>query len=176
MFTARYGQYIPVRQVAGRQHPCAVAARGSQALFLSHREKDRGDTLDALNEGEIPSIGSIVEVFNKEILERCLKLYSKEMSSLQLPVPGDKLLLAHEVSKAKANNLFDQQYFGRRSAKQSLLNFNNEIQKVNFVFIVLFTVRKPPRLEFALCSCSVSHTRGKNPHVTATMDVWLAAK
>ncbi|THU74098.1 hypothetical protein C4D60_Mb04t29760 [Musa balbisiana] len=87
-------------------------------------------TLDALNEGEIPSTGSIAEVFNKEILERCLKLYSKEMSNLQLPVPGDKLLLAHEVSKAKANNLFDQQYFGWRSAKQSLLNFNNEIKKV----------------------------------------------
>ncbi|CAL9088443.1 unnamed protein product [Musa textilis] len=87
-------------------------------------------TLDALNEGEIPSTGSIAEVFNKEILERCLKLYSKEMSNLQLPVPGDKLLLAHEVSKEKANNLFDQQYFGWRSAKQSLLNFNNEIEKV----------------------------------------------
>ncbi|URD96681.1 GTP binding protein [Musa troglodytarum] len=87
-------------------------------------------TLDALNEGEIPSTGSIAEVFNKEILERCLKLYSKEMSNLQLPVPGDKLLLAHEVSKEKANNLFDQQYFGWRSAKQSLLNFNNEIKKV----------------------------------------------
>ncbi|KAJ8513040.1 hypothetical protein OPV22_003474 [Ensete ventricosum] len=120
-------------------------------------------TLDALNEGEIPSIGSIVEVFNKEILERCLKLYSKEMSSLQLPVPGDKLLLAHEVSKAKANNLFDQQYFGRRSAKQSLLNFNNEIQKVYDTHVT-----ENKYLSIKLCEASWSKCEDRMDGLLAT--------
>ncbi|KAJ0469187.1 putative guanylate-binding protein domain superfamily [Helianthus annuus] len=35
--------------------------------------------LEALNKGEIPSTGSLVEVFNKKILERCLKLYVDSM-------------------------------------------------------------------------------------------------
>ncbi|CAN4093690.1 unnamed protein product [Withania somnifera] len=35
--------------------------------------------LDALNKGEIPSTGSLVEVFNKGILEWCLKLYNERM-------------------------------------------------------------------------------------------------
>nr|XP_018679856.1 PREDICTED: guanylate-binding protein 5-like isoform X3 [Musa acuminata subsp. malaccensis] len=86
-------------------------------------------TLDALNKGEIPSTGSIVEVFNKAILERCLKLYSQGMSKLQLPVPENKLQLAHEVSKAEAKKLLDQQLFGRRNAKESLQKFNDEIKK-----------------------------------------------
>ncbi|XP_065002420.1 uncharacterized protein LOC103982985 isoform X3 [Musa acuminata AAA Group] len=86
-------------------------------------------TLDALNKGEIPSTGSIVEVFNKAILERCLKLYNQGMSKLQLPLPENKLQLAHEVSKAEAKKLLDQQLFGRRNAKESLLKFNDEIKK-----------------------------------------------
>ncbi|CAL9088445.1 unnamed protein product [Musa textilis] len=87
-------------------------------------------TLDALNKGEIPSTGSVVEVFNKAILEHCLKLYSQGMSKLQLPVPENKLQLAHEVSKAEAKKQLDQQIFGRRNAEESLLKFNDEIKKV----------------------------------------------
>ncbi|CAL9155705.1 unnamed protein product [Musa hybrid cultivar] len=120
-------------------------------------------TLDALNEGEIPSTGSIAEVFNKEILERCLKLYSKEMSNLQLPVPEDKLLLAHEVSKAKANNLFDQQYFGWRSAKQSLLKFNNEIKKVYDTHIT-----ENKYLSIKLCEASWSECEDRMDGLLAT--------
>ncbi|OAY71932.1 Atlastin-3, partial [Ananas comosus] len=38
--------------------------------------------LEALNKGEIPSTGSLVEIFNKVILERCLKVYNERMGSL----------------------------------------------------------------------------------------------
>uniref|UniRef100_A0A251TS05 Uncharacterized protein n=1 Tax=Helianthus annuus TaxID=4232 RepID=A0A251TS05_HELAN len=33
----------------------------------------------SFKQGEIPSTGSLVEVFNKKILERCLKLYVDSM-------------------------------------------------------------------------------------------------
>uniref|UniRef100_A0A0E0DS12 Guanylate-binding protein N-terminal domain-containing protein n=1 Tax=Oryza meridionalis TaxID=40149 RepID=A0A0E0DS12_9ORYZ len=45
--------------------------------------------LEALNKGEIPSTGSLVEVFNKAILERCLKLYNERMERVGLPVFGN---------------------------------------------------------------------------------------
>ncbi|XP_074572763.1 uncharacterized protein LOC141829239 [Curcuma longa] len=86
--------------------------------------------LEALNKGEIPSTGSIVEAFNKVILERCLKLYSKHMDILQLPVEEKRLQEVHEESKFEAKKLFDHQHFGRSHAEQSILKLDDEINKV----------------------------------------------
>nr|XP_009398376.1 PREDICTED: guanylate-binding protein 5-like isoform X2 [Musa acuminata subsp. malaccensis] len=110
-------------------------------------------TLDALNKGEIPSTGSIVEVFNKAILERCLKLYSQGMSKLQLPVPENKLQLAHEVSKAEAKKLLDQQLFGRRNAKESLQKFNDEIKKVYENHIIANKYQSSKQCEASWSDC-----------------------
>ncbi|OAY82517.1 Guanylate-binding protein 4, partial [Ananas comosus] len=97
-------------------------------------EAFRGDKyidqiLEALNKGEIPSTGSLVEIFNKVILERCLKVYNERMGSLGLPVPENKLQLVHDESKIEVRKLFDEQHFGRHHAAQSILKLEEEIQK-----------------------------------------------
>ncbi|KAL1312148.1 hypothetical protein HN51_038760 [Arachis hypogaea] len=86
--------------------------------------------LEALNKGEIPSTGSLVEIFNKDILERCLKLYSERMGKLQLPLPEGSLQQSHDNSRGEAMRSFDQQHFGRHHAKKSVTQLDEEIQKV----------------------------------------------
>ncbi|KAI4301177.1 hypothetical protein L6164_034483 [Bauhinia variegata] len=86
--------------------------------------------LEALNKGEIPSTGSLVEVFNKGILERCITLYSERMEKLGLPVPEESLEEAHESSRGTAMQAFDEQHFGHRHAKKSVMQLDEEIQKV----------------------------------------------
>ncbi|XP_018827285.1 guanylate-binding protein 4 isoform X2 [Juglans regia] len=86
--------------------------------------------LEALNKGEIPSTGSLVEVFNKGILDRCLKLYSEKMEKLGLPLSETALQDAHERSRDEAMQVFDQQHFGRHHAKKSVMQLDEEIEKV----------------------------------------------
>lgn len=71
-----------------------------------------GQILEALNKGEIPSTGSLVEVFNKGILERCLTLYTEKMERVSLPVSVDKLQQVHDLAEDEARKLFDKQHFG----------------------------------------------------------------
>ncbi|KAM7527245.1 hypothetical protein LguiB_030655 [Lonicera macranthoides] len=93
--------------------------------------------LEALNKGEIPSTGSLVEVFNKGILERCLKLYSERMTKLVLPISEQSLQTEHEGSREEAMTAFDEQHFGRHHAKKSVEQLDEEIEKVykNFVMV-----------------------------------------
>ncbi|XP_059433258.1 uncharacterized protein LOC132166458 [Corylus avellana] len=86
--------------------------------------------LEALNKGEIPSTGSLVEVFNKGILERCMKLYSENMAKLHLPHTEQDLQDAHERSREVAMQVFDEQHFGRHHANKSVMQLDEEIQKV----------------------------------------------
>jgi hypothetical protein len=86
--------------------------------------------LEALNKGEIPSTGSLVEIFNKAILERCLKVYREKMDSLGLPVPLEKLQQFHEMANEEARIIFDKQHFGKHHAAQSVLKLEDEIKKV----------------------------------------------
>jgi hypothetical protein len=86
--------------------------------------------LEALNKGEIPSTGSLVEIFNKAILERCLKVYRDKMDGLGLPVPLEKLQQFHEMANEEARIIFDKQHFGKHHAAQSVLKLEDEIKKV----------------------------------------------
>lgn len=86
--------------------------------------------LEALNKGEIPSTGSLVEVFNKGILERCLKLYNDRMEKVVLPVTEESLQAAHEASREVSLKSFDEQHFGRHHAQKSVEQLNEEIDKV----------------------------------------------
>ncbi|XP_010274226.1 PREDICTED: guanylate-binding protein 4-like isoform X2 [Nelumbo nucifera] len=106
-----------------------VPLNGKQ--FVSFLEQ----TLEALNKGEIPSTGSLVEVFNKGILERCLKLYDHRMEELGLPLPEHSLGRAHDESKNEAIKVFDEQHFGRYHAKQSVDKLDEEIDKEYKKFI-----------------------------------------
>ncbi|XP_071689456.1 uncharacterized protein [Rutidosis leptorrhynchoides] len=99
--------------------------------FVTFLEK----ILEALNKGEIPSTGSLVEVFNKKILERCLKLYEDSMTKVILPVSEDSLQSIHESSRAESLKSFDEQHFGRHHAKKSAETLDDDIEKMfkNFV-------------------------------------------
>lgn len=71
-----------------------------------------------------------MEVFNKGILERCLKLYSETMAKLMLPLPEQSLQEAHGRSRGEAVKSFDEQHFGRNHAKRSVMQLEEEIGKV----------------------------------------------
>ncbi|KAF9618645.1 hypothetical protein IFM89_002340 [Coptis chinensis] len=92
--------------------------------------------LEALNKGEIPSTGSLVEVFNKKILERCLKLYSQRMDKLHLPISEQSLQKEHDESRQEAMEAFDEQHFGHHHAKRSVDTLDEEIQKIYKNFIL----------------------------------------
>ncbi|ONM51741.1 Guanylate-binding family protein [Zea mays] len=89
-----------------------------------------GQIVDALNKGEIPSAGSLVEIFNKAILERCLKVYSEIMGRAGLPVSVDELREFHDLAKDEARRLFNKQHFGKHHAARSILKLDEEIKKV----------------------------------------------
>ncbi|CAM0151145.1 unnamed protein product [Urochloa decumbens] len=89
-----------------------------------------GQILEALNKGEIPSTGSLVQVFNKAILERCLKVYNERMGRAGLPVSVDKLQQFHDLAKDEARKLFDKQHFGKHHAAHSISKLDEEIKKV----------------------------------------------
>ncbi|KAM1808443.1 hypothetical protein ACFX11_031330 [Malus domestica] len=86
--------------------------------------------LEALNKGEIPSTGSLVEVFNKGILERCLKLYHERMEKLSLPLVEQSVQEYHERSMEEVMKLFEDQHFGRHHAKKSVEQLQEEVDKV----------------------------------------------
>ncbi|XP_047316053.1 guanylate-binding protein 4-like [Impatiens glandulifera] len=92
--------------------------------------------LEALNKGEIPSTGSLVEVFNKDITERCLKFYSDQMGNLKLPLPEKYLEKDHQENRGEAMKMFDEQHFGRNHAKKSVEKLDEEIEKVHKNFVL----------------------------------------
>ncbi|KAL6968255.1 hypothetical protein U1Q18_034057 [Sarracenia purpurea var. burkii] len=92
--------------------------------------------LEALNKGEIPSTGSLVEVFNKGILDRCMKLYNDRMATLKFPISEQSLQKSHEGFREESMKVFDEQHFGRHHAKRSVEKLNEEIEKVYKNFIL----------------------------------------
>ncbi|KNA19971.1 hypothetical protein SOVF_056590 [Spinacia oleracea] len=109
--------------------------------------------IEALNKGEIPSTGSLVEVFNKKIIERCLKSYNERMSVLSLPLSEESLKKAHEISKDAAMKAFDQQHFGRNHAKKSVEQLGEEIEKVlqNYVMTNKYESTKLCEMLYTTC-------------------------
>ncbi|GMY16760.1 guanylate-binding protein 5 [Fagus crenata] len=119
--------------VAGKIRPKIVQGKHLNGKeFVTFLEQ----ILEALNKGEIPSTGSLVEVFNKGILERCLKLYNDRMARLHLPVSEQHLQDTHQSSRDGAMQAFDEQHFGRHHAKKSVEQLDEEIEKVYKNFIM----------------------------------------
>lgn len=115
--------------------------------------------LEALNKGEIPSTGSLVEIFNKAILERCLKVYKEKLEGLGLPVPVERLQQIHEVANEQAKMLFDKQHFGKHHAVQSVLKLEDEIKKVykNFLLANEYQSSKLCEARFSECEDQMDH-------------------
>ncbi|PWA63037.1 guanylate-binding family protein [Artemisia annua] len=99
--------------------------------FVAFLEK----ILEALNKGEIPSTGSLVEVFNKKILERCSKIYEDSMTKVVLPISEETLQSIHEAARSESLKAFEEQHFGRHHAKKSVETLDEDIEKMfkNFV-------------------------------------------
>lgn len=93
--------------------------------FVSFLEK----ILDALNKGEIPSTGSLVEVFNNRILERCLKLYNERMGEVGFPLSERALEKVHDETREEVMKVFDEQHFGHHHAQLSVKKLEEEIRK-----------------------------------------------
>lgn len=114
--------------VASIIHPKIVQGKTLNGKeFVSFLEQ----ILEALNKGEIPSTGSLVEIFNKGILERCLKLYSDKISNVHLPMAEEDLRGTHEEFREASMKAFDEQHFGRHHAKRSVEKLDEEIEKVH---------------------------------------------
>lgn len=94
--------------------------------------------LEALNKGEIPSTGSLVEVFNKGILERCLKLYSERMAALNLPLSEQSLQKNNEGFREETMKVFDEEHFGRHHAKRSVEKLDEELEKVQVMLKIKY--------------------------------------
>ncbi|RCV09783.1 hypothetical protein SETIT_2G057400v2 [Setaria italica] len=118
-----------------------------------------GQILEALNKGEIPSTGSLVEVFNKAILERCLKVYNERMGRAGLPVSVDKLQQFHDLAKDEARRLFDKQHFGKHHAAQSIFKLDEEIKKIfrNFGQANEYQSSKLCEARFSECEDKMEH-------------------
>ncbi|KAL5702149.1 hypothetical protein ACHQM5_027399 [Ranunculus cassubicifolius] len=100
--------------------------------FVSFLEK----ILEALNKGEIPTTGSLVEVFNKGILERCMKLYNEKMGKVGFPLSEQSLQHFHDQAKEEVMRVFDEQHFGHHHAKQSVEKLDEEILTAHSNFLL----------------------------------------
>ncbi|KAJ0808465.1 putative guanylate-binding protein [Helianthus annuus] len=117
--------------------------------FVAFLEK----ILEALNKGEIPSTGSLVEIFNKKILERCLKIYEDSMTKVTLPISEESLQSIHEASRTESLKSFDEQHFGRHHAKKSVEALDEDIAKMfkNFVMANQYQSSKLCEELYTLC-------------------------
>ncbi|XP_055830546.1 uncharacterized protein LOC129899563 isoform X2 [Solanum dulcamara] len=124
--------YVKKRQQLKEVVASIIRPKIVQGKFLNGKEfvLFLEQILDALNQGEIPSTGSLVEVFNKGILEQCFKLYTEQMANVVLPMQGESLQKSHEEQRDTAMKVFDEQHFGRRRARKSVDQLEVEIGKV----------------------------------------------
>jgi hypothetical protein len=56
----------------------------------------------ALNEGDFPSAGNVVDSFNRDALERHMAGYAAALEAVLLPAPDGALLQAHEAAAYRA--------------------------------------------------------------------------
>ena len=79
------------------------------ASFADFAEK----TGQALNERELPSVASVIDIFNQQLVKTCLERYIDGINAAgALPQPDGKLLQLHEAAWQDALGHFAQQQFG----------------------------------------------------------------
>ncbi|KAK9810969.1 hypothetical protein WJX73_001870 [Symbiochloris irregularis] len=66
----------------------------------------------ALNSQDIPSAGSILEHFNRELVAKVRETYAAALEAVPLPVPQETLDVAATLAKTDALNRFHAQRFG----------------------------------------------------------------
>ncbi|CAN4098158.1 unnamed protein product [Withania somnifera] len=113
---------------------CEIKGAELDPEYVKKREKlavnfSTEGILDALNQGEILSTGSLVEVFNKGIVERRLKLYREQMANMVLPMQGESLQKLMKSREMLQMEVFEEQHFGHPHARKSVDQLEEEIEK-----------------------------------------------
>ena len=75
----------------------------------------------ALNEREIPSVGSVIDAFNIQLLDRCVSVYKKAVMGVALPAEEPLLLDIAWLAAGVANHTFTAGRFGDGGAAASEL-------------------------------------------------------
>ena len=78
-------------------------------------------SVSALNEGDFPSAGNVVDSFNRDALERHVASYVVAMDGVRLPVDEDALTSTHRQAAAKAVEGFRRDRFGRGAVTTAAL-------------------------------------------------------
>ncbi|KAL2635536.1 hypothetical protein R1flu_007015 [Riccia fluitans] len=86
--------------------------------------------LDALNQGEIPTAGSVVDSFNRGVLDRCVELYESLMSKVKLPVPDAEFDSFHKTAINAAMLHFEKNRFGRHHGDRAQDALTTELDKI----------------------------------------------
>lgn len=66
----------------------------------------------ALNARDIPTAGSLVDYFNKELVELCVATYIDRLEAQKLPVSGAQLQAQHDAALGAAEQRFAREKFG----------------------------------------------------------------
>ncbi|BBN11348.1 hypothetical protein MPTK1_5g11130 [Marchantia polymorpha subsp. ruderalis] len=85
--------------------------------------------LDALNQGEIPSAGSVVDSFNRGVMDRCLLIYETFMNKVKLPLPDVHLDDFHTGATDMALSAFEKDRFGRFHGDKAEVALKAELEK-----------------------------------------------
>ena len=78
-------------------------------------------SVTALNEGDFPSAGNVVDSFNRDALERHMASYASAMDGVRLPVDEEALTSTHRLAAAKAMEGFRRDRFGRGAVTTAAL-------------------------------------------------------
>ena len=89
-----------------RRESAELAMTGVELAALIER------SVAALNEGDFPTAGSVVDAFNRDAMERRVEAYERALNAVALPAEAGSLRGAHAAPKAQIS-LFRAERFGR---------------------------------------------------------------
>lgn len=81
-------------------------------------------SVNALNEGDFPTVGSVVDAFNRDAMDLRVGEYTKVLDSIQLPAEVPKLEQLHATTKKTQLKKFRKERFGRGAVTTKTLSKN----------------------------------------------------
>ena len=90
-----------------RRESAELAMTGVELAALIER------SVAALNEGDFPTAGSVVDAFNRDAMERRVEAYERALNAVALPAEAEALRGAHAGAKKAQISLFRAERFGR---------------------------------------------------------------
>eukprot|EP00889_Picochlorum_renovo_P001452 jgi/Picre1/28482/NNA_003886.t1 len=91
---------------------CDLDEKEFDPHYVKQRDRLRNLTVTALNEREIPTAGSLVYYFNKDLVAKCKDMYVDDMSVQQLPMEESEIRSRSDSVMDKVLQVFDRDRFG----------------------------------------------------------------